>query len=413
MSISIVEFGRQVARALGNGINENRLTHQEAAVVEFALRRQRRWTSAPGWQWAAASMLLLCAAGVALYLGIDEQPDNEASLQHRPEGIGSGAAPSSGLRWLDLADGSRLGADPQTHVEVLEQPDVRVRLISGQVNVKVAKQHDRDWVLLAGPYRIAVVGTQFDVSFDAQSEGFEVRVTEGLVRVFGGDLPTTGLSLREGQVYASGDSIAPAAAEVSSGVTVEPAGRDSEVTHSLPSKAQPHPTKLLDVSKDAVEATSLDWQQSCASGRYSEAFPPGNIENFQGLLEQSAEGQLLQLANCLRYAGRSPDAKRALSRLRERFPRSPGAILASYHLARLSQRESNTEAATRWFETYLAESPRGQLAAGARAELVRLWLKQGNTTRARTAAQDYLRLHPTGSFASQAQEVLDSAAASK
>lgn len=413
MSVSIVEFGRQVARALGSGVTQNRLTKQETAIVEFAVRRRRWWTIAPAWRWAWASMLVLSTAGIALYLGIAGVPSDETTRHVGTDANGSVLTSPSGLRWLDLADGSRLAAGTETQVEVLDQPDVRVRLLSGQVNVKVAKQHERDWVLLAGPYRVAVVGTQFDVSFDAQSEGFEVRVTEGLVRVFGGDLPSAGLSLREGQVYASGESIAPGAPEASSGAAAESVGPDSHVVPVSPPTTQPHPSKLIETPKGSLEQTSASWQQSCASGRYGEAFPPGNIENFQALLEQSAEGPLLQLANCLRYAGRGSDAKRALSRLRDRFPRSPGAILASYHLARLSQRESNTEASIRWFETYLTESPRGQLAAGARAELVRLWLKQGNTARARTAAHDYLRLHPTGSFAGQAQEVLDSVAASK
>lgn len=421
MSVSIVEFGRQVARALGSGTNAARLARQEAAVVEYAIKRSRNGLTAPLRRWAVAGTLTAAAISLTLYLGLGKL--GGALGVHPHPGSETNNADRSDHQWINLADGSRLGVASDAEVQVLEQTNARVRLVSGKVKVQVAKQHGEDWVLVAGPYRVAVIGTQFDVAFDARSEGFEVRVTEGLVRVFGGDLPNDGLSLQGGQRYANSRTVEPsptapspvelAPPEVADAVTQEP----NPVMRQSPVSAPSPGARALESGPHrddgaGLEAASPTWRQSCAAGRYGEAFPPGSIENFQGLLDQSLEGELLQLANCLRYAGRSSEAERTLSNLRARFPGSPGASLASYHLARLSQRNAKAELAIRWFATYLKESPSGQLAASARAELVRLWVQQGNTAKAHAAARDYLRHHPRGSFAGQAEELLDRPATS-
>lgn len=414
MSLSIVEFGRQLARALGSGTNAARLAKQEAAVVEFAVKHRRLRVMAPLSRWAVAGVLIASAGSLTLYVALGGPDGAKESSHNRPNG--SSDADGAGHRWINLADGSRLEVGSDAEVQVLEQAEVRVRLVSGKVNVQVAKRQDRDWVLVAGPYRVAVLGTQFDVSFDAQSEDFEVEVTEGLVRVFGRDLPNDGLSLQPGQRYASGGAADPSPPDPSS---LESGPADDDVDQELDSVVRqrtasattPH-ARPFNMGSGSEQPSGLDaptptWRRSCAAGRYAEAFPPGNIENLQRLLDQSREGELLQLANCLRYASRSAEAERALSKLRERFPGSSGASLASYHLARLSQRSAKTDQAIRWFATYLTESPNGQLAASARAELVRLWVHTGNTARARAAARDYLRHHPSGSFAGDARQLLD------
>lgn len=407
MSISIVEFGRQVARALGNGTHASRLAKQEAAVVAYALRGNRKWWNLPQVRWISVSTLGVATAGVGLYLALGSPHQNQSSTQPR-DSLASSAL-STGHRAFDLDDGSRLTAANDAELELVGQPDVRVRLISGEVNVHVTKQHGRDWILVAGRYRVAVVGTQFDVSFDAASQRFAVRVTEGLVRVFGADLPTEGLSLRAGQGYASDHAVETSSSQPDDEASPQPEPQVAPTVNTTPAvagadaPASPPPS---------LAAPTETWRQACAAGRYDQAFTR-NIDNLAHVLDQAPEGELLEFANCLRYAGRSTEAERALLKLRDRFPRSRGAILSSYHLARLSQRKGNDDAALRWFETYLAESPKGQLAASARAEVVRLWLAKGNTARARAAARDYLLHHPRGNFASQAKDLLGRSATNR
>lgn len=399
MTISIEEFGRHVARALGSGTQATRLAKQEAAVAAYALRQQRRWSSVPPFRWLAMGTLGVAVAGAGLYLTLGSAP------RQSPSALLAGSGLANGLRAFELDDGSQLTAQPGARLEIVDQPDVRVRLISGDVNVHVTKQHARDWILIAGPYRVAVIGTQFDVSFDAASQHFSVRVKEGLVRVFGSDLPSEGMSLHADQEYTTGARSALAEPPSSDGdAGTKPA---SELLTPLPA-ARPTSASVgadLPDSPPAAAASTSSWRQACAAGKYDQAFTHG-VDGLPQVLDRSSEGELLEFANCLRYAGRSAEAERALLKLRDRFPRSRGAILSSYHLARLSQRKGGRDAAIRWFETYLTESPQGQLAANARAELVRLYSQRGNSARARAAAREYLRHHPRGSFASQAEELL-------
>lgn len=416
MSISSNEFGQQVARALGSGANAARLAKQETAVVEFA--RQHRRSRLP-WvvrSWAGVAALAVASAAIVLVAVMAwRQTDAPQLVAHAPQASLSESLAAGPPQVIDLTDGSRLTVARGAEVRIVEQSTVKVVLVSGRVSVKVAKQHGSDWELFAGPYRIAVVGTQFDVAFDAVSEGFEVRVKEGLVRVFGRDLPQEGLFLREGQVYASDRS-----------TTSDLASSDG-LTNALPSESQAGAQSVVPVpsvrhvsaetqkTNATVEAkgTLPMWRQACAAGQYKDAFSAGALEDFQVLLDSSSQAELLQLANCLRYGGRSREAERALLRLRERFPGTTSAVLSSYHLARLFQRAGRKGAAIQWFQTYLEESPRGELAASARAELVHLWVERGNMSRARAAADEYLRFHPSGNFAGQATELLERAVSPK
>lgn len=405
MSISIVEFGRQVARALGSGASAARLARQEEAIVAFARRKQSRRTLAAWLRWSLGTATACAALGWGIYfVGSRADLSRPAAEASDPQ---HNALDAFGQRWVALSDGSRLAVGDSARVEVLDRPDARVRLVTGEVNVEVVKQSDRDWVLLAGPYRIAVLGTRFHVAFDRGSEAFEVRVKEGLVRVFGRDLPAGGLNLRAGQAYVSDQLNGPTSATMDGGVSSEHSVDAADSTSKVGAGARAANSPSTGADRTLENDEAYAWREACASGRYAEAFLRQSGRGFTQVTDGASEATLLTFANCLRYAGRNSEARRALSRLRERFPGSPGAVLAAYHLARLSQREAKRDAAIRWFETYLAESPRGKLAASARAELVRLWTQQGNVRRARASARDYLRLHPNGGFAEQARELIE------
>jgi TolA-binding protein len=116
---------------------------------------------------------------------------------------------------------------------------------------------------------------------------------------------------------------------------------------------------------------------------------------------------LLLLANTARYAGSSSEARGALLKLRERFPRTPSATHAALLLASQAEdRDKDFGEAERWLRTFLTESPRGELAAGARARLLAMLLKRGAQAEAEQVARDYLRLHPNGQHVARARAVL-------
>ena len=81
-----------------------------------------------------------------------------------------------------LTDGSEVVLGGQTAVSV--RYSSRARLVvedSGEAYFKVAKQHERPFVVQAGPVTVTAVGTQFTVERDGDS--VSVAVSEGVVEV--------------------------------------------------------------------------------------------------------------------------------------------------------------------------------------------------------------------------------------
>jgi len=61
----------------------------------------------------------------------------------------------------------------------------------------------------------------------------------------------------------------------------------------------------------------------------------------------------------------------------------------------------------RWFETYLAEQPRGALAPAALDRLLETSIRLGDKARALTIARRYLAQYPGGPHAEQARELIE------
>jgi hypothetical protein len=129
---------------------------------------------------------------------------------------------------------------------------------------------------------------------------------------------------------------------------------------------------------------------------------------FDSLVESSSHGDLLLLANAARYSRNSQRAKQAYTAIRRRFGGSNAARLSAYYLARLAgDVDGQPRVEARWLETYLSESPGGELSASARARLMEILRRLGNTAGARSIARDYLKYHPAGPHAGVARSLLE------
>jgi transmembrane sensor len=103
-------------------------------------------------------------------------------------GIGPGAAPErfttqfAETRQLALQDGTQLALGPKSAVEVTFSSQKReVTMAPGEAFFEVSHDPARPFVITAGDTEITVVGTRFDVKYDAG--GVRVSVVEGLVQV--------------------------------------------------------------------------------------------------------------------------------------------------------------------------------------------------------------------------------------
>ena len=91
------------------------------------------------------------------------------------------------LRQLTLSDGTVLSLDAETQVQVAYYPQRReVTLNKGQAYFQVKHIEDKPFVVLSGPSRVTVLGTQFSVRYIPQSmsgDGTDVAVSSGAVRI--------------------------------------------------------------------------------------------------------------------------------------------------------------------------------------------------------------------------------------
>ncbi|MFC5696798.1 FecR family protein [Pseudomonas sp. GCM10022186] len=143
------------------------LCHAEARPLPLPSRRR----FLQGAMAAAASLLL---AGGATYL-----------LDPFAEGGETHATRLGERRQVTLADGSTLDLNSRTRVTVLFAADRRlVRLEAGEAMFSVTPDRARPFVVEAGPGRVTVTGTRFNVRHDARD--MRVAVESGQVLVAGG-----------------------------------------------------------------------------------------------------------------------------------------------------------------------------------------------------------------------------------
>jgi hypothetical protein len=143
------------------------------------------------------------------------------------------------------------------------------------------------------------------------------------------------------------------------------------------------------------------------AGKYRDAVALAEQQGFERVITELSEGELLGLGNAARYTSQRGRARQAMLAVRDRFSGRPAAGLAALYLARIAEQlDRDPKQAARWLRVFLAESPKGNLAADARASLLSILLASGDTAGATAVARDYLRFHPTGPVADRARALV-------
>jgi hypothetical protein len=410
------QFGRRLADALGEGPSSSTIARQRDRLVRSVnLAPLERKT---GIVHRRVVALAFAAAALALvFFGIrwshTQQTIHATWGGHSVYGPAVFEATAAHPQSLDFSDGSQLLLEPDTRASLVHLSNglAELTLEDGHILASIRKHTGINWSIAVGPYRIRVVGTRFTVDWDRERRQLRVAVREGRVRVSGGDLPSDGLVLDAGTMLERG--FAPERAEPAApieGVTPVEVSEAPAMGSTSPSVRDP--TKSLN-EPGATASTSIvsgpTWNELAKRGNYKEAVSLAEKLGFDTLVNGLNEDNLLLLANAARYSGDAARAHLAQLKLRERFAGHRGAVLAAFYLARSAlDVEHRPEAAAHWFETFLSESPRGDLAALARANLMSLWLNMGQRDKARQVARDYLSYHPEGAQAAQARSLLQS-----
>jgi ferric-dicitrate binding protein FerR (iron transport regulator) len=311
---------------------------------------------------------------------------------------------------LSFSDGSEFsllpGARGRLRAVRAEGADFAVE--SGEARFRITPAPDRHWTVEAGPFRVAVKGTEFTVSWDPSAEEFYVTLSQGRVLVSG---PIVGedLALRPGQKLsvslpkaetviaearpastAAADSASPAAtplASVALGVATTP-DTPAARTSTPPSARQPR-----------------NWKEAMANGEWDRILEDAERAGIKATVETVSSDELLALTDAARYRRRSEVARTALLAQRRRFPESSRSVDAMFLLGRVDESSSAATAIT-WYDRYLAEAPAGTYSAEALGRKMILTRKLHGDTRARDIAEEYLRRFPEGSYAGTARALL-------
>lgn len=409
MTRAAAAFGERLARTLGSGPSRSSLAMQQASfavAAHKALRQRRQWRRAQPWVLAIAAALTM----VLITLGVTRWMRGEA-LDRGTAAAHATVISTSALRaeTLSLIDGSVIIVAPNSLAEIRrEDPNqAEVALSHGRLDLNVTKRQHAHFTVAAGGYRVVVVGTRFEVDLDEATQRLRVSVSEGRVKVFGKGLPRGGTAVAAGsrvELSTAGSRLSARAPAPQPEPPDDPSRATDMETARTKLPRRPEPTPPVASAREAT------WREQAQSGRYREAYALAEKQGFDGLVASLPAGDLLVLANAARYAGHPTDARRAFLELRARFGRHPASVLASFYLARLAlDNDHDPRSAARWFRTYLAEAPDGQLAAGARVDLMNLLLQLGDQAGAKTAARDYLKHHPKGAYAATARSLLGDA----
>ncbi len=443
---SFERFGAHVQAALGAGPDEQRLLTQRARLVEATTRRSARsssWLSLlwerPAWAVSGLAVVAACVVFVALGVlgpGGSSGVGLTAELDGQHIDADSWVTANGSVRELRFSDASRIALSPKARARVvaLDDQGLRMTLESGRVDAAITPGGPYRWVVVAGPYQVAVLGTVFSVDWSPEKHELSVDVTRGKVRV------TDAEHEEAERVLVAGDSLRMTrpdaedpAEPLASGDLDVLLPESSAIEPSFPARVQPPAKKRLAprlegavlpegdsvaevTEEDApvvpaptpVEPSVPDWRQLAKAGRYPEALAAAKAGDLDGLIQSATPSDLLLLADTARLSGANALARRCLLTIRRRFPSHANATMAAYSLGRLEVDGGGTDrAAIKWFKTYLQNAPSGALAEAARGRILLSYRKLGDRSSMRQAAKDYLRHHPSGGHASLAKSLLD------
>ncbi len=393
--------GRTVAERLGEGPSTERHAGQREAVAMLVARPARRGPGRIVACAVAASLAVACVAGY-LVMSRDEPLGFWVGEERRAGVTGAWIEPAGA--WTEpvrFEDGSRVDVHAGTLVRVTDatRDEVNVLLDHGRITASVNPGRRASWHIAAGPYRVLVTGTRLSVSWEPEVEGLQVTVTKGEVRVTGPGLDGKGTTLVQGDLLrmSSGAEVA---------VVPEPDGDPGPAAAKAP---DPQPASLPDAKTAAAPAADPvpAWRRLATEGKHEQAVAEAEKLGFDKLARTLGPVDLWDLATSARFAKKGKLAVKALTAYRERFPGSSRSDTAAFLLGRVEMELEDAPAeAAKWFETYLAESPNGQLAEEAMGRLMDAQKKAGNDARARATAKAYLSKYPGGIFAPVAESML-------
>jgi hypothetical protein len=378
---SLEQLTHEVARTIGDGPDPGRRARQRRAIAQLSRRprpRAHAWWFVP----LTISVLLLLA-----WSGRLTPRSPTAWSGDRPFAAGAWISAADEPLRVDFADRSHVSLAPgaATHLVEADPHRVQLALDHGRLDVTVEPDTTRAWLVVAGPYTVAVTGTEFSV--DWQPPTLTVAVTRGRVHVHGGTLTDTGRRLSAGEHLRW------------------PADPREPIDETLATPALAPPSPVVPAKPTGTTPRNEPtWRDRIAAGEHAAAL---ERDGFTAVVARVDADDLDRIAHSARLARQPDRARAALEALRRRFPRDSRTDRATFLLGVIAaDLDSDPQAAAASFTAYLRDHPDGAFAQESRERLLRLWRDAGDHTRAQSAARDYLQHHPDKPLAELAREIL-------
>jgi hypothetical protein len=469
---SLQGLGQHVDRVNRQLLDDPRRLQQiRRAVLEQQGRRARRGLARPSLviAGAVAAMALLISLWTWLAADGNHRAVDGAVLRFAVQ-RGDRVHPGQPGRWIAagqdrptivrFAGGSSIAlrrgpARNRTRVTRVRRSAIAVAL-DGAARFEIVKGRATTWRISAGPFRVHVKGTAFDLGWDEARATFELVMHRGRVEVRGPGISgvralSAGQRLR--RVVAPATTGAEPRAAEAQGATVDPAPdpgraagehgvsrRRRGVAHrarmsrprrvpparSRPTRARPGPLSVSPVSPASpaspasvappapppAPAPSSGVFRLARAGRYCAAIQTARRLGWPELLDRISASQLLVVGDAARLCADAPAAIAVYQRLRQRFPASAAAATAAFGLGQIAfDLQGAHREAARWFSAYLAEAETGPLAREALGRLLEALVRSSQHAAACRVGQRYLARYPRGPHARRARRACDRARA--
>jgi hypothetical protein len=388
-------------------LSDSMTSSEQAGFDRLPLREPRRRT-----RWFALGLGLgLAAVSLPLVL----------LFLHKEPGLSfklTTAAPSPAARpgRIDFSDGSSVVMADGARAAVGEMGahGARVLLESGRLHTDFVPMPSARWSVDAGPYRVSVTGTTFDIAWIPSEQRMEIWLFKGGVLVKG-PLAEPGIAMSAGQhLSASGitgqivlDQIEKVALPPEQPPSVQPAAP----TPIRPREGgrHPSPVRIASTREPPSPAPELSWSQLLARGDIRRILDQAEEHGIERTLATAGSADLAALADAARYMRQDPLAIRVLLAERKRFPQTMAGNDAAFFLGGVYEGRADAgsqRSALEWYDRYLREAATGSYAAQAMGR--KLLVLERLHEDARSAAAEYLHRYPGGAYVATARRLLDS-----
>lgn len=376
------------------------------ARARFAEKLHGVDTPAPSkWRFVVPVLSAAAAAAVVAFVAWPETPLS-LTVRGQPGSSGEFVLAQAGDEAIDFSDGTEvlLRKDSQVRVTKVTAHGADVLLEKGAAHVAVVHRDKQTrWNFHAGPYRVAVVGTKFELRWNPETGGIEVQMDEGIVEVDGPGLSKQRVTSQQKLEAFSNPPRAslyletpPAVAEAERAPQTSP-----PMVRVLPEKRAPQ------AAPEKPKAQGPSWRYLADTGDAVGAIRAADEAGFSWLTRSLPKADVLLLGDTAKKARHTAYAREAWLQVRERFPGSDAAVAAAIRLGDLSANvEHDDKQAVKWFSLAVREAPNADTAPDAMGRWLDVLVRGKQKAEAKKVAADYLKRFPNGEKVAQARELV-------